>query len=98
MSSKWYVPGNNIAMDMAGFCAHSDLIKEKKARFRAKAPAGRIEHDFLDQLVSDVSEMEPLLDNCTRIYAWHVQSAISKISRKKDTTLDPEMLSIEPGV
>jgi hypothetical protein len=97
MTSKWYVPGENVAMDMAGFCAHSDLIKEKKARFRSNSPNGRIEHVFLKQLVSDVSEMEPLLDNCTRIYAWHVQTSIQRID-PNTTAFDSELLSIQPGV
>jgi hypothetical protein len=97
MTSKWYSRGKNVAMDMAGFCAHSDLIKEKKARFRSNSPNGRIEHVFLKQLVSDVSEMEPLLDNCTRIYAWHVQTRIANIDTPT-TTFDSELLSIQPGV
>jgi hypothetical protein len=97
MTSKRYIRGGNIAMDMAGFCAHSDLIKEKKARFRADSPAGRIETVFLKQLESDVSEMEPLLDNCTRIYAWHVQSKIARVD-PPTTKFDSELLSIQPGV
>jgi hypothetical protein len=96
MTSRRY-SRNNFAMDMAGFCAHSDLIKEKKARFRANSPAGRIENVFLKQLVSHVSEMEPLLDNCTRIYAWHVQTKISRIG-PPNTKFDSELLSIQPGV
>lgn len=98
-TSKWYKPGNNVAMDMAGFCANSDLMKETKARFRNNAPPGRIENDFLKQLGKDVTEMEPLLDNCSRIYAWHVQSKISGFSTPKNISeWDPAFESIQPGV
>eukprot|EP00980_Cylindrotheca_fusiformis_P027798 scaffold22560_cov135-Cylindrotheca_fusiformis.AAC.9 len=99
MTSKWYEPGKNVAMDMAGFCAHTDLIKKTKARFRNSAEPGRIENDFLNQLGKDVSEMEPLLDNCTKIYAWHVQSYVSR-PRMPDniTEWDPQFESIHPGV
>jgi hypothetical protein len=96
MTSKWY-SGGNVAMDMAGFCAHSDLIKEKKARFRANSPSGKIENTFLKQLVKDVTEMEPLLDNCTRIYAWHIKSQIARVDTPT-TKFDSELLSIRPGV
>jgi hypothetical protein len=82
---------------MAGFCANSNLIKDKIARFRSDSPPGKLEHLFLKQLVNDIREVEPLLDNCSRIYAWHVKMETGHYIQPS-AKWDPALKHIEPAV
>mmetsp|Transcript_23070 Transcript_23070/g.56906 ORF Transcript_23070/g.56906 Transcript_23070/m.56906 type:complete len:153 (-) Transcript_23070:101-559(-) len=96
-TSRWFKNKDNYAMDMAGFCVNSELVRGKHARFRQDSPPGKIEHMFLQQLVEDVSEMEPLLNNCTLIYSWHVKTKAGNPPKPKDKW-DPAWKQIQPGV
>lgn len=95
-TNKWF-KSTNYAMDMAGFCANSELVREKHARFLQDSPPGKIEHMFLQQLVENVSDMEPLLNNCTLIYSWHVRTKAGNPPDPKDSW-DPEWKQILPAL
>jgi hypothetical protein len=96
-TNRWFKNKVNYAMDMAGFCVNSELVRGKHARFLQNSPPGKIEHMFLQQLVEDVSEMEPLLNNCTLIYSWHVKTVAGKPPKPKDSW-DPAWKQIRPAV
>jgi hypothetical protein len=83
--SKWYKASDNFAIDMAGFSVSTPLLQERHARFVENSPPGRLEHTFLKQLVEDISEMEPLAENCTKIYAWHVQTSVGHFEKPIDS-------------
>jgi len=59
---------------MAGFAFSTTALLAKKPRFLASSTAGMLETDFLSALVSEVSDLEPLAANCTRILVWHVKT------------------------
>ena len=96
-TNRWFKNKVNYAMDMAGFCVNSQLVQQKHARFRQDSPPGKIEHTFLEQLVNDVSEMEPLLNKCTQIYSWHVTTIAGK-PPKPNESWDPDWKKIRPAV
>lgn len=62
-------------MDMAGLVYHTDLVWSAKPRFSTKWPNGQQETRFVQQLVQNVSELEPLAWNCSHFLTWHVQTA-----------------------
>lgn len=68
-----WLGGRKFPVDMAGFGVHTDVLKEKHPRFRGDGPIGHLENQFLESVAKDFGELEPL-DNCTKIYAWHVKS------------------------
>ena len=59
---------------MAGFAFSTAALVERQPRFDPQSTAGMLETDFLSLLVNDVSELEPLAANCTRILVWHVKT------------------------
>ena len=71
---KFTRPKRKYGIDMAGFALSTTALLTKEARFTPKSTSGMLETDFLSQLVNDVSELEPLAANCTRILAWHVKT------------------------
>ena len=61
-------------MDMAGFAFHTSILQEKHPRFEHSWTKGFLESNFLDLLIEDLGELEPLCNNCTSIYTWHVKT------------------------
>ncbi|KAJ3141400.1 hypothetical protein HK100_007230 [Physocladia obscura] len=72
-ATNW-VGGRMYAIDMAGFATHSSLIIEKQPRFRNDWGVGQLETRFIGQLVGNLTDLQPLMENCTRIYVWHVKT------------------------
>lgn len=59
---------------MAGFAINLDLILEKShAEFHHKMKNGQQESEFLSYFTSK-EELEPLADNCTKVYVWHTRT------------------------
>ncbi|KAL7565958.1 hypothetical protein ACA910_008415 [Epithemia clementina (nom. ined.)] len=52
---------------------HHQLIF-RNLRFHWKWPGGLLETRFLEQMVRNVTELNPLADDCTKIYVWHTKS------------------------
>ena len=69
------IPDRLYAMDMAGFAVHTHLQRQRKARFLCTLERHEQETSFVQQLVTNRSEFEPLAENCTKIYTWHVKTA-----------------------
>ncbi|CAG9854050.1 unnamed protein product [Phyllotreta striolata] len=67
-------PNRPFAIDMAGFAINLDLILEKTdANFSYKMEKGFQESQFLSYFTKK-EDLEPLADNCTKVYVWHTRS------------------------
>lgn len=63
-----------FAIDMAGFAINLDLILTKReAEFSYKMEKGFQESEFLSYFITK-EELEPLADNCTKVYVWHTRT------------------------
>lgn len=63
-----------FAIDMAGFAINLKLILTRKdAQFSYKMPKGLQESEFL-RYFTTMEELEPLADNCTKVYVWHTRT------------------------
>lgn len=76
----WYIATNwagdrTFPLDMAGFAFHTRAIFARKPRFRNDWPMGFLETRFVEQLVSHMSQLQPLNNNCTDIFVWHVKTS-----------------------
>ncbi|KAL0483485.1 galactosyl-galactosyl-xylosyl protein 3-beta-glucuronosyltransferase [Acrasis kona] len=62
-------------IDMAGFVVHvSAFYKDPVPKFYRTVMGGRLESDFLAQVVNDPSELEPIARDYDRVLAWHTKS------------------------
>lgn len=67
-------PDRPFAIDMAGFAINLKLIlSTKQAEFSYKMMKGYQESEFLSYFVK-MEELEPLADNCTKVYVWHTRT------------------------
>ncbi|KAG5890819.1 hypothetical protein JTB14_008260 [Gonioctena quinquepunctata] len=67
-------PNRPFAIDMAGFAINLDLILTKTdASFSYKMEKGFQESEFLSYFTTK-EELEPLADNCTKVYVWHTRT------------------------
>ncbi|KAJ8922710.1 hypothetical protein NQ315_007745 [Exocentrus adspersus] len=67
-------PNRPFAIDMAGFAISLDLILEKQeAQFSYMMEKGLQESEFLSYFTTK-EELEPLADNCTKVYVWHTRT------------------------
>lgn len=65
---------------MAGFAINLNLIlTNKNANFSYKMAKGYQESEFLGYFVTK-EELEPLADNCTKVYVWHTRTEKPVIS------------------
>ena len=69
-------------IDMAGFAFHTDLLlpnntkrphSHRKVRFNWMWEPGSLETRFMEQLAKKRSDVNPLGDNCTKLYVWHTR-------------------------
>ena len=82
ISSGYLQRARTFPIDMAGFAFHTDLLLPNntkrprphgKVRFNWMWAPGSLETRFLEQLVEKRSDVNPLGDNCTKLYAWHTK-------------------------
>ncbi|XP_052768062.1 galactosylgalactosylxylosylprotein 3-beta-glucuronosyltransferase 2-like [Mya arenaria] len=85
-----------FSTDMAGFAVNLQLLKNiTSVEFRASAPPGHHETDFIQQLGVELSDLEPLAANCTKVLVWHTRTQKpnvnneSKVHQDKNYTSDP---------
>lgn len=62
-----------IFIDMASLSFHTSvLLTEQRPRFSHEWDLGYLETKFLQLLISEKEEMEPLMSNCQRMFVFHV--------------------------
>ncbi|KAL0480768.1 galactosylgalactosylxylosylprotein 3-beta-glucuronosyltransferase [Acrasis kona] len=62
-------------IDMAGFVVHvSALTKNNPPRFKRTPLMGVLETDFLEQVVTNMSQLEPIAYDFDRILVWHTKT------------------------
>lgn len=67
---------------MAGFAISLKLILEKpEALFSYTAKPGYQETEIL-QYFTAVEDLEPLSDNCTKVYVWHTRTEKPKFTKQ----------------
>lgn len=77
-------PDRPFAIDMAGFAIDLSLILEKTdAKFQHTMKNGLQESEFLGYFTT-MEDLEPLADNCTKVYVWHTRTENPKINGKID--------------
>ncbi|XP_022901543.1 galactosylgalactosylxylosylprotein 3-beta-glucuronosyltransferase I-like isoform X2 [Onthophagus taurus] len=73
-------PNRTFAIDMAGFGISLDLIlSNPNAEFSYKMAKGCQESEFLSFFITK-EDLEPLADNCTKVYVWHTRTETPKIA------------------
>ena len=73
-------PNRPFAIDMAGFAISLDLILTKPdAKFSYKMAKGFQESEFLSYFTTK-EDLEPMANNCTKVYVWHTRTETPKIS------------------
>ncbi|XP_049825320.1 galactosylgalactosylxylosylprotein 3-beta-glucuronosyltransferase 2 isoform X2 [Aethina tumida] len=79
--SGWKVD-RPFAIDMAGFAINLNLILTKtEAKFRYDVEKGLQESVFLSYFTTK-DELEPLADNCTKVYVWHTRTETPTVNGK----------------
>lgn len=69
-----------FAIDMAGFAINLDLIlTHPDASFSYKMEKGYQESEFLSYFTTKEA-LEPLADNCTKVYVWHTRTEKPSVS------------------
>lgn len=83
-----WAPDRTFPTDMAGFAVSlSYLLKEKRdVKFDMNAKRGYLEPTFLAQLTS-MDQLEPLAENCTKIYVWHTRTEVPRVSIRGEKML-----------
>ncbi|KAM3957821.1 LOW QUALITY PROTEIN: galactosylgalactosylxylosylprotein 3-beta-glucuronosyltransferase I-like [Aphomia sociella] len=62
-------------IDMAGFAINATLFLEKpNAMFTRNVKIGYQESEILKYFASSAEDLEPLADNCTKVYVWHTRT------------------------
>ncbi|XP_047997726.1 galactosylgalactosylxylosylprotein 3-beta-glucuronosyltransferase I-like isoform X2 [Leguminivora glycinivorella] len=77
-------PYRPFPIDMAGFAINATLFLDfPEAKFSRKVQSGFQESEILKYVVTQ-QELEPLAENCTKVYVWHTRTQKpSIISPKK---------------
>ncbi|KAL4715803.1 hypothetical protein ACJJTC_006382 [Scirpophaga incertulas] len=67
-------PFRPFPIDMAGFAINSTLFLDKpEAKFSRKVQSGFQESEILKYFTTR-DQLEPLADNCTKVYVWHTRT------------------------
>ncbi len=71
-----YIADRKFPMDMAGFAVNVAFFKRVSETREVKMSfgLGHQETAFLEALGIEISDFEPLADNCTKILAWHTRT------------------------
>ncbi|KAG7302021.1 hypothetical protein JYU34_013473 [Plutella xylostella] len=74
-------PFRPFPIDMAGFAVAANLFLEHpEAKFSRKVQSGFQESVILNYFVKK-EDLEPLADNCTKVYVWHTRTQKPSISK-----------------
>ncbi|KAI2508957.1 glycosyltransferase [Fragilaria crotonensis] len=70
-----WIGGRQFPVDMGSLSFHTSvLLTEKRPRFAHDWGLGYLETRFLELLISSKHELEPLMNNCQRMYVYHVKT------------------------
>uniref|UniRef100_A0A0G4HWW3 Galactosylgalactosylxylosylprotein 3-beta-glucuronosyltransferase n=1 Tax=Chromera velia CCMP2878 TaxID=1169474 RepID=A0A0G4HWW3_9ALVE len=95
----WAADVRPFALDMAGMGlsvsffvspAETDTNKGAKLRFDPYSHSGMLESTLLMQTGISVGDLEPLADNCTKVYTWHVSTSIKWGKEQPPADFDKE--------
>ncbi|CAH4036775.1 unnamed protein product [Pieris brassicae] len=76
-------------IDMAGFAINATLfLNHPEAKFSRKVQSGFQESEILKYFTTR-EELEPLADNCTKVYAWHTRTQKPSITNPKKLKTPP---------
>ncbi|CAK1543178.1 unnamed protein product [Leptosia nina] len=76
-------PFRPFPIDMAGFAINATLfLDHPEAKFSRKVQSGFQESEILKYFTTQ-KELEPLADNCTKVYAWHTRTQKPAITNPK---------------
>lgn len=82
-------PFRPFPIDMAGFAINATLFLEfPNAKFSRKVQSGFQESEILKYLTK-TEELEPLAENCTKVYVWHTRT-------QRPSILNPKKLKHPP--
>lgn len=88
-------PFRPFPIDMAGFAINSTLfLKHADAKFSRKVQSGYQESEIL-MYFTKTNELEPLAENCTKVYVWHTRTQKPSILAPKKGKPVPAELHIE---
>ncbi|KAI5646196.1 glycosyltransferase family 43 domain-containing protein [Phthorimaea operculella] len=81
-SAVWK-PFRPFPIDMAGFAINATMFLERPtAKFSRKVQSGFQESEILKYFTTQ-EELEPLADNCTKVYVWHTRTQRTQILNPK---------------
>ncbi|XP_073945832.1 galactosylgalactosylxylosylprotein 3-beta-glucuronosyltransferase I-like [Choristoneura fumiferana] len=87
--SALWKPYRPFPLDMAGFAINATLFLDyPEAKFSRKVQSGFQESEILKYFAT-VKDLEPLADNCTKVYVWHTRT-------QKMAILNPKKLKHPP--
>ncbi|XP_049875175.1 galactosylgalactosylxylosylprotein 3-beta-glucuronosyltransferase I isoform X2 [Pectinophora gossypiella] len=82
-------PFRPFPIDMAGFAINATLFLDfPDAKFSRKVQSGFQESEILKYFTTQ-TEMEPLADNCTKVYVWHTRTQRTQILNPKKLAHPP---------
>ncbi|XP_035437320.1 galactosylgalactosylxylosylprotein 3-beta-glucuronosyltransferase I isoform X2 [Spodoptera frugiperda] len=83
--NAWWKPFRPFPIDMAGFAINATLFLEHpEAKFSRKVQSGFQESEILKYFTTR-DELEPLAENCTKVYVWHTRT-------QKPSIVNPQKL------
>lgn len=72
-------PDRPYPIDMASFAVSLQLLCDSSALFSLNVQRGYQESHLITQLISGWDELEPMADNCTKVYVWHTRTERPKM-------------------
>lgn len=86
--NAWWKPFRPFPIDMAGFAINATMfLDHPDAKFSRKVQSGFQESEILKYFTT-TEELEPLADNCTKVYVWHTRT-------QKPSILNPKKLKLK---
>lgn len=86
--NAWWKPFRPFPIDMAGFAINATMfLDHPDAKFSRKVQSGYQESEILKYFTT-TEELEPLAENCTKVYVWHTRT-------QKPSILDPKKLKLK---
>ncbi|KAG6442495.1 galactosylgalactosylxylosylprotein 3-beta-glucuronosyltransferase I [Manduca sexta] len=90
-------PFRPFPIDMAGFAINATLfLDHPDAKFSRKVQSGFQESEILKYFTTK-EEMEPLADNCTKVYVWHTRTqkpSILNVKKLKHTPVPDDHIEV----
>ncbi|XP_059062912.1 galactosylgalactosylxylosylprotein 3-beta-glucuronosyltransferase I [Achroia grisella] len=83
-------PFRPFPIDMAGFAINATLFLEQpKAMFSRKVQSGFQESEILKYFAATKDDLEPLAENCTKVFVWHTRTQKPSITNPKNLKHTP---------